>query len=116
MITKEELEEKLNNAFKSLINEAKELLEDDVHERTTVCLLRQYIAEEFNEFNVDVEYNREWNEKTNRTNPKKPKGKLRYPDIIIHRRREDTHNLAVIEVKKMQKKMKRKKTLKRLKL
>lgn len=80
------------------------LLELDAHERSITHKLAEYLQDEFPEWNVDCEYNRDRSQ---------PKALIRggidnaqtvnkvtvFPDIVIHRR-DSSENLVVIEAKK----------------
>jgi hypothetical protein len=63
-------------------------------ERTLSSRLAIYLQEAFKDYNVDCEYNRHINDIKNIN------GKKIYPDIIIHKRKNDDDNLVWIEVKK----------------
>lgn len=82
-----------------------ELLSIDVNERAITHQLARYVQDEFEEWNVDCEYNRDQHEvkrlrlgvgptSTDDTNVQTV-----YPDIIVHHR-GTVDNLLVIEVKK----------------
>lgn len=86
------------------------LFEKDLNERTITHKLAEYLQQEFKDWNVDCEYNRDcekyiksisrWNDECYR----KPKindsdAKTVFPDIIVHQR-ESKDNLLVIEAKK----------------
>lgn len=73
-----------------------------VHERTIVFRFGHYLQnkldahEAFKQYNLDFEYNR------NGRQPKRIPARSRngaYPDLIIHRRGLNTHNLLVMEFK-----------------
>jgi hypothetical protein len=100
------------------------LFVNDVSERAITHKLAEYLQAQFKDFNVDCEYNR--NSCNGLQNPKllrllaDEKSKIKekalgqhpnleeeihssvstYPDIIVHRRLSNDHNLLVIEVKK----------------
>lgn len=79
------------------------LLEHDVNEKAITHKLAEYLQEVFPDRNVDCEYNRDGNEpkrvglldasgKTTRSNIN--------PDIIVHQRGTNDHNLLIVEAKK----------------
>lgn len=72
---------------------ANEMFPRTVNEVTLTIALAHYVREEFRQWNVDAEYNR------NRDDVKKLEGKIVKPDIIVHRRQR-LDNLPVIEAEK----------------
>lgn len=115
---------KIYSAYHRLIIDDKHLLDVDASERSLVHRLAQYLQSEFNDWNVDCEYNRDrhevktvypWQEKAEELLHEienTPQGRKRdalvyrlengltvFPDIIIHHRDTD-ENLAVFEIKK----------------
>ena len=93
----------LSECLETMLNRDKYLLEKNVHEQTLstrlACYLSSYYeTQEWWNYNVDCEYNRNFN------NPKileniSNKNGVR-PDIIIHKRWSNDDNLLVIEIKK----------------
>lgn len=86
-------------------NDMDEMLREDniekaVNERSMVFRIGIYIeniiksSEEFKEYNLDAEYNR------NQTRAKYIKKKKTYPDLILHKRGNNNNNLLVVEFKK----------------
>ena len=85
------------------------LLEIDANERTMTHKLAEYLQQEFQEWDVDCEYNRKM--KGLKKLPRPPNNfsgldfwhdtdaKTIFPDIIVHKRMSD-ENLLVIEAKK----------------
>ena len=81
-----------------------------VSERCMVFHIGRYMLDdlhkidEFKSFNLDVEYNRNFNhpKKTFKTTSKtiENRGQLAVPDVIIHKRKENDSNLLVLEFKK----------------
>jgi hypothetical protein len=102
-----EIERRLRKCIDALVETDRELLDNDVNERSITHKLAEHIQREFKDWHVDCEYNRKWHM------PKTLEGKYFagvyphddihartvYPDIIIHHR-ETTENLVAIEVKK----------------
>ena len=94
-------------AVQSLLDNDAELLEADVNERTLTHRIGVYLDAEFPGRNVDCEYNRN-GDSPKRLNVVEPQRILSddenartvFPDIIVHRRRSNEHNLVVIEAKK----------------
>jgi DNA-directed RNA polymerase specialized sigma54-like protein len=105
------LRSKVINAINHLIEKDKYLLEIDVHERTITHRLALYLQCEFEDWNVDCEYNRNWDvikqiqiiKQLNVTFPQNDfnmdESVSVFPDIIIHHRKS-SENLLVVEVKK----------------
>lgn len=91
------VEEALNELYKK----DHYLLEQEVHERSIVFKFAHYLQilldedEEFLEYDLDVEYNRNGN------SPKIIPGRRNgaEPDVIIHKRGSNMHNLLMIEFK-----------------
>ena len=109
--TKDELERIVKFSLKKLRSLDKKLLEIKVNERTITHKLAVYLQQNFPEFNVDCEYNRdEGNEiddlvkklklPTNKVSWDDTEAKTVFPDIIVHNRGTQEQNLLVIEVKK----------------
>ena len=71
------------------------LIEKDVSERAIAHKLAEYLQKEFQDYNVDCEYNRKYDEVKLRSDGER--GFV--PDIIVHKRGED-ENLMIIELKK----------------
>lgn len=117
-ITRDEIEQILNECIKELFDRDWALLKNDVSERAITHKLAEYLQCRIPELNVDCEYNR--NTLLGAYAPKsitllkgktKNQGKLdmdtddllaisAYPDIIVHRRMTNDENLLVMEVKK----------------
>jgi hypothetical protein len=105
-----EVENKLEKSLKKLLKNDFFLLESNAHERSITHKLAEYLQDEFEEWNVDCEYNRKghrlvkklhnW-EKDYKEELEKDKlnEKNVFPDIIVHKRGK-RQNLLVIEVKK----------------
>ncbi|MHA1749061.1 MAG: hypothetical protein ACTSYF_10535 [Promethearchaeota archaeon] len=74
------------------------MLENDVSERAITHKLAEYIQEQFPDWNVDCEYNRDGHD-PKRVNLINGPDKV-YPDIIVHKRGPNGPNLMVVEVKK----------------
>jgi len=96
----------IDHALQQLIEEQPALLELDLTERALSHHLAVYIAQQIPDYDVDVEYNRHGG------NPKRldlpPRTALDrevrattvFPDILVHKRDTDKHNLLVLELKK----------------
>jgi hypothetical protein len=107
----EEIQDKVYTAIARVLERDAYLLRVDVNERSITHRLALYLQEEFEDWDVDCEYNR------NREDTKRlrvgedvhacvetfttddTQGKTVYPDIVVHHRGTD-ENLLVIEVKK----------------
>lgn len=96
---------KLVSAYQQLVSNDADLLKADVNERSITHKLAEYLQNEFPEYDVDCEYNR------NGLDPKRliafkrdiksddADGTTVFPDIIIHHR-GTIDNFVVIEAKK----------------
>jgi len=81
------------------------LLNHDLHERTLTHKLAEYLQPLFPDWNVDCEYNRDGHDPKRvrlaaRELQNEDEGSNVFPDIIIHRRGTNDHNILVIEAKK----------------
>jgi hypothetical protein len=76
------------------------LLEKDVGERAISHRLGLYLQSKFSEMNVDCEYNRKGSNIDAKRFGPKVKSRPVYPDIIVHKRGDDSNNILAIEVKK----------------
>ena len=107
-----EVEAKLEKSLDALFRNNKYLFENDVNERSISHMLALYLKNEFLDWDVDCEYNKnhdepkrlknlnyelEESDKKNLTSD--TKGTTVFPDIIVHHRGKD-ENLLVIEIKK----------------
>jgi hypothetical protein len=92
-------------AIKKLFDRDKDLFEIDANERSITHRLGIYLQERFSEWDVDCEYNRDGHKikyleaKFNEVGPADDNGKTIFPDIIVHKRKEDKNKL-IIEIKK----------------
>lgn len=120
----DDVKEKLNKAIKTFIERDEYLLENDVNERSMTHKLAEYLQDEFEDYNVDCEYNKNcataenskrisFIEEESKIIEKLKKKDLDnyfikeefyevsvYPDIIVHKRGNEEDNLLIIEVKK----------------
>jgi len=121
----EEIKSKLCIALKKLYVKDWFLLEKSVHERSITHKLAEYLQELFPDYDVDCEYNNDIDSRkkfiSNNAMDKlklelekikidsnasdllaeiKKLSKNFYPDIIIHKRNSNKHNLLIIEAKK----------------
>jgi hypothetical protein len=100
------VETKVRSALDRLFANDILLLQSDVNERSLSHKLAEYLQFEFNEWNVDCEYNRKGHDDPKRLNLRMEnistddtEARTVYPDIIVHHRKSDD-NLLVIEIKK----------------
>ena len=93
--------ESIRIACELLLEEDWDLFTHEVHERTLTQNLARHLEEFFKDFSVDCEYNRDGNDPKEipQNDPENPTKKV-IPDIIIHKRGCNDHNLVVIEAKK----------------
>ncbi|MGO4952334.1 hypothetical protein [Paenibacillus sp. DRB1-1] len=118
----DEIKGKVNKALLKLYEKDKYLIKNDLNERTIAHKFSNYIQEEFNEFDVDCEYNKNVDEAEGNKNiyflkqeylelNKNFKETVSidnieyvrmsiYPDIIIHKRGSNLQNLLIIGIKK----------------
>ncbi|MFP4029622.1 MAG: hypothetical protein ACLFWL_17725 [Candidatus Brocadiia bacterium] len=102
--------EKVKMALLALYREDIYLLERDVNERSLSHKLAEHMQKEFgNSWDVDCEYNRHVEEPKKlfydgygdiKCDVRDTDAKTVYPDIVVHKRGNDKHNLLVIEIKK----------------
>jgi len=100
------VKQKVEAALSKLRNQDSFLIEANTNERTISHKLAEYLQEEFTDWNVDCEYNRHGDDIKKVEVPKEnvswddKEAKTVFPDIIVHERSTDLHNLLVIEIKK----------------
>jgi hypothetical protein len=107
-MTKAEIEAALNRALDKLVERDMHLLDVNASERSMSHRLAVYLADESSGYSVDCEYNRDgFNAKELRLDAPEPKvspyeieAVTVFPDIIVHRRGTNDHNLLVVEIKK----------------
>jgi len=105
----------VNRALDDLCERDRHLLDPDVNikERSITHRLGMYLQRYFGDrWDIDCEYNRNLDGNNIKRLPPPPstpdqaadwtdtKGRTIYPDIIVHQRGVNTHNLLVVEVKK----------------
>jgi hypothetical protein len=95
-VTTTEITKAINRAVLRVYDQDKELINDAVHEQTIVARIMHYLQLYMPDWKVDVEFNRQGK---NRDPKRDSIGKIRKPDIVIHRRGPNGPNLAVILVK-----------------
>lgn len=86
----------IENALAILYRTEKELINDKTHEQAISARLMHHLQHLLPEWNVDVEFNRQGENRDPKINEN---GTNRKPDIIIHKRGPNGPNLAVILVK-----------------
>lgn len=116
-ITREYVEQAVRGALDELYKQDLILLKNEVSERAITHMLAEYLQVRFQELNVDCEYNRDLEsglyaaKKIYLSSPLKELAERgakeeellsvsTFPDIIVHRRGNNDHNILVIEVKK----------------
>ena len=96
------LDELIESALDKLYKQDIYLLEHEVHERTIVFRFGHYLqnlmdeTEAFRDYYLDFEYNRNGNQ-PKRIPAQSQNGAL--PDLIIHQRGTNAHNLLIMEFK-----------------
>lgn len=102
LINNTELFKLVNKALERVYKHHEYLIKKQVHERSIVFWFGVYLHEllqgkekKYAEYNLDFEYNK------NHSNPKRTKNfkKGTYPDIILHKRGSNEHNLLIVEFK-----------------
>lgn len=95
---KVELEIILESIIGKFIEKDSHLLQIDSHELSLSFRIGLYLAEQFENWDVDMEYNRRGTEKKKiyRDNELS----LFRPDLIVHKRNNDDSNYIVIQIKK----------------
>ncbi|MEZ8448322.1 hypothetical protein AB6C93_21015 [Vibrio splendidus] len=94
------------NALQCFIENDSYLLRVNANERSLTHRIGMYLQAEFSNYHVDCEYNRDDHEPkelyigTEDTDVYDDNAMTVYPDIIVHRRGSNDHNLLVIEFKK----------------
>lgn len=102
-MTKRQVQFRVKRALGALFNRDGALLERNASERAIAAKFALYLVPLFEQYDVDVEYNRHGLQPkaVNLADDCQEAGrKLIVPDIIVHRRGNDDHNLLVIEIKK----------------
>lgn len=100
-----EVRKMVENALTKLSQNDAQLLVKNVNERSITHKLAEYLQQEFADWDVDCEYNRNLDEIKRLRVPRNGVGwddlesKTVFPDIIVHKR-GTKKNLLVIEVKK----------------
>lgn len=103
----EAVKARLLDALHILVERDSYLFENNLSERCITARLAMYLQNAFQEFSVDVEYNRKGHEPKALKKLPQECGKqtkdgefLVFPDIIVHRRGPEGPNLLAIELKK----------------
>lgn len=91
-----EIKNIIEQALATLYRVEKELISDKAHEQAISARLMLLLQRLLPDWNVDVEFNRQGENRGPKTDAK---GIKRKPDIIIHKRGPEGSNLAVILVK-----------------
>lgn len=91
-----EIKNTIEQALKILYRAERELISDESHEQTISARLMLHLQHLFPDWNIDVEFNRQGENRDPKTDMA---GNKRKPDIIIHKRGPKGPNIAVILVK-----------------
>jgi hypothetical protein len=92
--------DRIRSALQTLLARDNDLFESDVWEPTLMHKFAEYLQPLFPEFNVDCEYNRNGNGPKRLPLSRGLGSRGKRPDIVVHRRRSNEHNLVIIEGKK----------------
>ena len=95
---KTELEIIFENIISKFIENDSHLLQIDSHELSLSFRIGLYLAEQFENWDVDMEYNRRGTEK--KRIERDNELSLFRPDLIVHKRNNDDYNYIVIQIKK----------------
>lgn len=112
--TRDDTECRVRRSIDKLRERDEHLLDVDANERSITHHLAVYLQQEFQNWNVDVEYNRSRRDAKRLSIPEELSSEAEkdnvsrkdtdavtvYPDIIVHRRGTNDDNFLVIEVKK----------------
>lgn len=104
-LSERDVRDRLDAAYRELIDQDRYLLEVDANERSLTHKLAEHLQRQFPDWNVDCEYNRK-NALPKRLHGVKQvvstedtDGTTVFPDIVVHKR-GTSDNLIVIEAKK----------------
>lgn len=92
----QEIKNIIENALVILYRTEKEIIDRESHEQTISARLMLHLQHLLPEWNIDVEFNRQGENRETKTDET---GAKRKPDLIIHKRGPAGPNLAVILVK-----------------
>ncbi|MCA9444359.1 MAG: hypothetical protein KC964_26445 [Candidatus Omnitrophica bacterium] len=108
-MTNEEICHRVALALRMMRDDEADLIEMDANERSITHRFAVHLESQFEGWNVDCEYNRDCSEEdyikrlpvhqTDEIKPNDDEAKTVFPDIIVHKRNQK-HNLLVIEMKK----------------
>lgn len=105
-MTREYIENHLNCAIDALFAVDGYLLSVDSSERSISHRLAVHLAKQFTDYDVDCEYNRDGFDVKRLQLAQRPvndndiEAVTAFPDIIVHRRGTNQHNLLVVKMKK----------------
>lgn len=97
---RDDVERRVCRVVERLWEHDKHLLDVDASERSITHHLAIYLQQEFQGWDVDIEYNRDGYDIKRLRDLRDVPSDAVYPDIIVHRRGTNDDNLLVIEVKK----------------
>ncbi len=105
-VNRAQIEDALNRAIDRFVECDSHLLAADVNERSMSHRIAIYLEQEIPGYNVDCEYNRDRFDikrlqlEPPLTSAENDEAVTVFPDIIVHRRGNNDHNLLVVEMKK----------------
>jgi hypothetical protein len=105
-VNRAQIEDAINRAIDTFVECDSHLLAADANERSMSHRIAIYLEQEMPGYNVDCEYNRDgFNVKRLQlealpTSADNDEAVTVFPDIIVHRRGDNDHNLLVVEMKK----------------
>lgn len=102
-MTKGEIKKRVSAALTRLVATDSTLLEHNASERAIAGALATHLGALFPDYHVDVEYNLHGLDRKALDLPPTCRGggrRMVIPDIVVHRRGVDEHNLLAVEMKK----------------
>jgi hypothetical protein len=100
MMTWDQVRSHVDQAVSLVIKNDAFLLDHAANERSITHKLAEYLQQEFPQYHVDCEYNKHGvNVKRLPRRCNQGNSEFVYPDIVVHLRGNDNHNVLVIEAK-----------------
>jgi hypothetical protein len=106
-MSEREILRKVRNALKEFFQEEQTLLDVNASERSLSHKFAEHLQKQFPNLDVDCEYNRHGNDikrlkycLPGSTEVDNLEAKTVFPDVVVHKRRNDKNNSLVIEIKK----------------
>ena len=103
-MTRDEATTLVNDALKRLIQDDAQLLDLRACERALHFRIAHYMAQSHlvtQPLTLDCEYNRHLGDEKRLQLPYQPRPSKVFPDILVHERNSDQHNMLVLEIKRL---------------